>query len=134
MNYKLKKSGDPPVTIQYKEEIEAILDKNRPTLNPKSCIDFSNSPLRKEEDLNIQESLTEKNQMETSCVIPKIGRRYKNKYENNDADIDLDDQTAIRCDVLNNLSNSLNSLHKKQNQVNQVNQDDLEFPEFEYNE
>jgi hypothetical protein len=62
-------------------------------LSPKSCINSSNSPSRKEEDLNIhQESPTEKNQIETPCVIPKIGRRYKNKHENNDADIDLDDQ------------------------------------------
>ncbi|UZO27204.1 uncharacterized protein OCT59_019409 [Rhizophagus irregularis] len=34
-----KKSGGPPIVIQYKEEIEAILNKDRPTLNPKSCID-----------------------------------------------------------------------------------------------
>jgi len=83
----LKKSGGAPVVIiQYKEEIEAILDKDRPTLNPKSCIDSSESSLRKEEDLNIQERLTDKNQMETSHTIPKFDRKHKNKRENNDAE------------------------------------------------
>ena len=68
-----KKSGGPPITIQYKEEIEAILDKDRPTLNPKSCIDSSEFSSRKEDDLNIQENL----QMETPHVISKIGRNIK---------------------------------------------------------
>ncbi|PKK63759.1 hypothetical protein RhiirC2_739256, partial [Rhizophagus irregularis] len=65
-----KKSGGPPITIQYKEEIEAILDKDRPTLNPKSCIDSSEFSSRNEKELNFQENLSEKKQTETPCVIP----------------------------------------------------------------
>ena len=84
-----KKSGGPPITIQYKEEIETILDKNRPTLNPKSCIDSSEFSSRNEDDLNIQENL----QVETPYVIPKIGRKHKSKRENDDANANLDDQS-----------------------------------------
>ncbi|CAB4385129.1 unnamed protein product [Rhizophagus irregularis] len=105
-----KKSGGPPITIQYKEEIEAILDKDRPTLNPKSCIDSSEFSSRNEKELNFQENLSEKKQTETPCVIPKIGRKHKNKRENDDADANFDDQI---------------------NQVNQDDLDDLEFPQFD---
>ncbi|CAG8746898.1 3927_t:CDS:2, partial [Rhizophagus irregularis] len=157
-----KKSGGPPITIQYKEEIEAILNKDRPTLNPKSCIDSFEFSSRNEKKLNFhQENLVEKKQTETPYVIPKIGRRHKNKCENDDTDINFDDQSKKKSkkhgnnlgnilqywieqqgqqsdmmlfDILNNLSNSLNSLHTKKNQVNQVNHDDLndlEFPQFD---
>ncbi|RIA81515.1 hypothetical protein C1645_836877 [Glomus cerebriforme] len=36
-----KKSGKTPIIIQYKEDIETILNKDRPILNPKSYIDSS---------------------------------------------------------------------------------------------
>jgi hypothetical protein len=74
-----KKSGGPPIVIQYKDEIEAILNKDRPTLNPKSCIDSSASLPRKEVG---QENPEIDNKKETSCRLPKIGRKYKNKREN----------------------------------------------------
>ena len=64
------------------------MDKNRPTLNPTSRIDSSESSPRKEE-----ERLTEKNQIETPHVIPKIGRKHKNKRENSGEDANLDDQS-----------------------------------------
>ncbi|CAB5343231.1 unnamed protein product [Rhizophagus irregularis] len=103
-----KKSGGPPITIQYKEEIEAILDKDRPTLNPKSCIDSSEFSSRNEKELNFQENLSEKKQTETPCVIPKIGRKHKNKRENDDADANFDDQSKKKSKKHgNNLGNIL---------------------------
>src|SRR5206468_6241306 len=91
-----------------KEEIEAILNKDRPTLNPKSCIDSSEFSSRNEKELNLQENLTEKKQTETPCVIPKIGRRHKNKRENDDADTNFDDQSRKKSKKHgNNLGNIL---------------------------
>ncbi|PKB96488.1 hypothetical protein RhiirA5_434748 [Rhizophagus irregularis] len=104
-----KKSGGPPITIQYKEEIEAILDKDRPTLNPKSCIDSFEFSSRNEKELNFhQENLVEKKQTETPCVIPKIGRRHKNKRENDDTDTNFDNQSKKKSKKHgNNLGNIL---------------------------
>ncbi|CAB5369829.1 unnamed protein product [Rhizophagus irregularis] len=104
-----KKSGGPPITIQYKEEIEAILNKDRPTLNPKSCIDSFEFSSRNEKKLNFhQENLVEKKQTETPYVIPKIGRRHKNKCENDDTDINFDDQSKKKSKKHgNNLGNIL---------------------------
>ncbi|GBB92632.1 hypothetical protein RclHR1_20360003 [Rhizophagus clarus] len=99
-----KKSGSSPITIQCKEEIEAILDKNRPILNPKSCIDSCEFLLRKDDNLNIQENP----QVETPYVIPKIGRKHKNKHENNDANANLEDQNRKKSKKCgNNLENIL---------------------------
>ena len=44
----VQEPGSPPIVIQYKDKIEAILNKNRLTLNSKLCIDSSASLPRKE--------------------------------------------------------------------------------------
>ena len=61
-----KKSSGPPVVIQYKDEIGAILNKNRPILNPKSCINSFASLSRKEESDDSQEKSEINNIKETS--------------------------------------------------------------------
>jgi hypothetical protein len=77
-------------------------------LNPKSCIDSSEFSSRNEKELNFQENLVEKKQTETPCVIPKIGRRHKNKRENDDADTNFDDQSKKKSKKHgNNLGNIL---------------------------
>jgi hypothetical protein len=78
-----KKSGGFPVTIQYKEEIEVILDKNRPTLDLKSCIDSSES--LKKKDLNQKNlvEIAEQNQIKIPYEISKISRKHKIKHKGN---------------------------------------------------
>lgn len=93
-------------------------------MNPKSCIDSSNSPSRKKEDLNVQESLTDKNQIETPCVIPKIGRKYKNKCEDNDADTDLDDQSRKKPKKHN--GNNLGSIFQSWIEQQEIRQKELD--------
>jgi len=116
-----KKSGGPPLVIQYKEEIEAILDKDRLILNPKFCIDSSEFLSRKEKDFNIyQENLAKKKQTETPNMIPKISRKHKNKCENNDANINFDDQSKKKSKKHgNNLRNILQHWIK-QREVRQI--------------
>ncbi|UZO10846.1 uncharacterized protein OCT59_002424 [Rhizophagus irregularis] len=115
-----KKSGGPPIVIQYKEEIEAILNKNRPTLNPKSCID-SSVPLPRIENFDLaQEDFEDNNTVyinlrivyailaiffacfwsfdvcnktEITYEFPKIGRKYTNKRENKEVDVNVDNQS-----------------------------------------
>ncbi|GES79379.1 hypothetical protein GLOIN_2v1817865 [Rhizophagus clarus] len=111
-----KKSGSPPITIQYKEEIKAILDKNRPILNPKSCIDSCEFLLRKDDDLNIQENP----QVETPYMIPKIGRKHKNKHKNDDANANLEDQNRKKSKKCgNNLGDILQNWIEQQ-EVRQI--------------
>ncbi|CAG8563079.1 3533_t:CDS:2 [Rhizophagus irregularis] len=88
-----KKSGRPPIVIQYKEEIEAILNKDRPTLNPKSCID-SSVPLPRIENFDLaQEDFEDNNKTEITYKFPKIGRKYTNKRENKEVDVNVDNQS-----------------------------------------
>ncbi|CAB5394073.1 unnamed protein product [Rhizophagus irregularis] len=88
-----KKSGGPPIVIQYKEEIEAILNKDRPTLNPKSCID-SSVPLPRIENFDLaQEDFEDNNKTEITYEFPKIGRKYTNKHENKEVDVNVDNQS-----------------------------------------
>ncbi|CAB5390914.1 unnamed protein product [Rhizophagus irregularis] len=76
-----EKSGGHPIVIQYKEEIEAILNKDRPTLNPKSCID-SFVPLPRIENFDLaQKDFEDNNKTEITYEFPKIGRKYTNKHE-----------------------------------------------------
>ncbi|CAB4493310.1 unnamed protein product [Rhizophagus irregularis] len=88
-----KKSGGPPIVIQYKEEIEAILNKDRPTLNPKSCIDSSVSLPRIENFDLAQEDFEDNNKTEITYEFPKIGRKYTNKCENKEVDVNVDNQS-----------------------------------------
>lgn len=78
-------------------------------MNPKSCIDSFEFSSRNEKKLNFhQENLVEKKQTETPYVIPKIGRRHKNKCENDDTDINFDDQSKKKSKKHgNNLGNIL---------------------------
>jgi len=101
-----KKSGGPPVVIQYKDEIEAILNKDRPILNPKSCIDSSASLPRKEESDDNQEKVEMDNKTETSYELPKIGRKYTNKRENEV------EESQDRKKLKNNKSNLENTIQK----------------------
>jgi len=108
-----KKSGGPPITIQYKEEIEAILDKNRPTLNPKSCIDSSKVLSKKEESKESdddQESFEIDKEKEPLYEFPKIGRNHTNKRKNKGTEINLDDQDKKKH--RNNGSNLENTIQK----------------------
>ncbi|PKY36849.1 hypothetical protein RhiirB3_460468, partial [Rhizophagus irregularis] len=67
-----EKSGGHPIVIQYKEEIEAILNKDRPTLNPKSCID-SFVPLPRIENFDLaQKDFEDNNKTEITYEFPKI--------------------------------------------------------------
>ncbi|GBC09696.1 hypothetical protein RclHR1_09050006 [Rhizophagus clarus] len=110
-----KKSSGPPITIQYKEEIEAILDKNGPILNPKSCIDSCEFSLKKDDDL-----IQENPQVETPYVIPKIGRKHKNKRKNNDANTNLEDQNRKKSKKCgNNLGDILQNWIEQQ-EVKQI--------------
>ncbi|EXX53747.1 uncharacterized protein OCT59_017365 [Rhizophagus irregularis] len=88
-----KKSGRPLIVIQYKEEIEAILNKDRPTLNPKSCID-SSIPLPRIKNFDLaQEDFKDNNKTEITYEFPKIGRKYTNKCENKKVDVNVDNQS-----------------------------------------
>ena len=58
------------------------MNKDRPILNPKSCIDSSASLSRKEESDDGQEKSEINNKKETSFELPKIGRKKTNKHEN----------------------------------------------------
>lgn len=71
---------DPPVVIQCKDEIEAILNKDRLTLNPKSCID-SSAILPSKELNNDQENSEIDDKKETSYELSKIGRKHENETE-----------------------------------------------------
>ncbi|UZO05161.1 uncharacterized protein OCT59_025521 [Rhizophagus irregularis] len=80
-----KKSGGPPIVIQYKEEIEAILNKDRPTLNPKSCID-SSVPLPRIENFDlVQEDFEDNNKTEITYEFPKIDNQSRKKSKNHGA-------------------------------------------------
>ncbi|GBC51354.2 hypothetical protein GLOIN_2v1817865 [Rhizophagus irregularis DAOM 181602=DAOM 197198] len=93
-----KKSGGPPIVIQYKEEIEAILNKDRPTLNPKSCID-SSVPLPRIENFDLaQEDFEDNNKTEITYEFPKIGRKYTNKRENKEVDVNQQEIRQIEFD------------------------------------
>ncbi|CAB4491372.1 unnamed protein product [Rhizophagus irregularis] len=88
-----KKSGRTPIVIQYKEEIEAILNKDRPTLNPKSCID-SSIPLPRIKNFDLaQEDFKDNNKTEITYEFPKIGKKYTNKCENKKVDVNVDNQS-----------------------------------------
>lgn len=76
-----KESGESSITIQYKEEIEAIFDKiviQNPILT-----NSSESSSRKKVDPNIWG----RTQIKTPHMIPKISRRHGN--DNEDANLDV---------------------------------------------
>lgn len=114
-----KKSGGPPITIQYKEEIEAILNKDRPTLNPKSCIDSSALLSEKEDSSDIQENFIEDKNTETPYILPKISRKHKNKQEPEGLDL-LDVQSKKKSKK--NGSNLENIIQKwvEQQEIRQI--------------
>jgi hypothetical protein len=69
------------------------LNKDRPTLNPKSCIDSSAlSPGMENFDL-AQEDFEDNNKTEITYEFPRIGRKYTNKRENKEVDVNLDNQS-----------------------------------------
>ncbi|CAB5381145.1 unnamed protein product [Rhizophagus irregularis] len=88
-----KKVVDLPLFIQYKKEIEAILNKDRPTLNPKSCINSSVSLPRIENFDLTQENFEDNNKTEITYEFLKIGRKYTNKRENKEVDVNVDNQS-----------------------------------------
>ena len=107
-----KKNGGSPIIIQYKDEIEEILNKNRPILNPKSCIDSSASLPRKEESDDGQEKFEINNKKDTSYEFSKIGRKHTNKHE--DEAEDNQDRKKPRNNKTNNLENTIQRLLEQQ--------------------
>ncbi|RIA79040.1 hypothetical protein C1645_841707 [Glomus cerebriforme] len=94
-----KKSGGAPIIIQYKEEIETILNKDilevdRPILNPKSCIDSSVSLSEKKGSDDVQENFEIDNKNE--ILYEKISRKPTNKCENKEIKVNLDSQDRKR--------------------------------------
>lgn len=61
-------------------------------MNPKSCIDSSAILLREEDFDDVQENSVKNNKTESSYVLPKIGRKHKNKQENEETEVNLDNQ------------------------------------------
>lgn len=116
-----KKSGGAPIVIQYKEDIETILNKNRPILNPKSCIDSSVSLLEKIGSDNVQENFGVDNKNEIS--YEKIGRKLTNKRENKEVEVDLDNQDRKKSK--NNKINFENTLQNwlEQQEARQIETD-----------
>jgi len=88
-------------------------------LNPKSCIDSSASLPRKEESDNDQENSEIDNKKESSYELPKIGRKYTNKRENEVED----DQNKKK--LKNNKTNFENTIQRllEQQEVRQIESD-----------
>jgi hypothetical protein len=104
-----KKSGGSPIIIQYKDEIEEILNKDRPILNPKPCIDSSASLSRKEESDDGHEI---NNKKEISSELSNIGRKHTNKRENEGED--NQDKKKSKNNKTNNLENTIQRLLEQQ--------------------
>ena len=107
-----KKSGGSPIIIQYKDEIEEILNKDRPILNPKPCIDSSASLSRKEESDDGQEKFKINNKKEISSELSNIGRKHTNKRENEGED--NQDKKKSKNNKTNNLENTIQRLLEQQ--------------------
>lgn len=105
-----KKSGGPPVIIQHKDEIEAILNKDRPILSPKSCIDSSTSLPRKEVSDNSQEISEINDKKGTSYELPKICRKHTTKHENEE---DNQDKKKLKSNKPN-LENTIQRVLEQQ--------------------
>ena len=106
-----KKSGGSPIIIQYKDEIEEILNKDRPILNPKPCIDSSASLSRKEESDDGQEKFEINNKKEISSELSNIGRKHTNKRENEGEDNQDKKKSKNKT---NNLENTIQRLLEQQ--------------------
>ena len=116
-----KKSGGAPIVIQYKEDIETILNKDRPILNPKSCIDSSVSLSEKKGSDDVQENFGVDNKNEIS--YEKIGRKFTNKRENKELEVNLDNQDKKKSK--NNKTNFENTLQNwlEQQEARQIETD-----------
>ncbi|GET04961.1 hypothetical protein GLOIN_2v1817865 [Rhizophagus clarus] len=112
-----KKSGGSPIVIQYKDEIEAILNKDRLILNSKSYIDSTASLLRKKEFGCSQEKSEINNEKEIPYKPSKIDRKYKNKCEINEVEDNQD-----RKKLKNNKTNLENTIQRllEQQEVRQI--------------
>ncbi|GBC07123.1 hypothetical protein RclHR1_07270008 [Rhizophagus clarus] len=108
-NYKMqlaasKKSGGSPIVIQYKDEIKAILNKDRPILNLKLCIDSTakNSIQRLLEQQEARQIESEKRREEQRAKL------FQMKQQND----------FMLFNLLNNLTNCLSSLYREPSEDN----------------
>ena len=89
-------------------------------MNPKSCIDSSAILPRKEDSDNGQENSEIDNKKESSYELPKIGRKYTNKREN---EVENDQNIKKLKNNKNNFENTIQRLLEQQ-EVRQIESDE----------
>ena len=88
-------------------------------MNPKSCINSSAILPRKEDSDNGQENSEIDNKKESSYELPKIGRKYTNKREN---EVENDQNIKKLKNNKNNFENTIQKLLEQQ-EVRQIKSD-----------